>query len=84
MRKVLAIARREFTAMVVTKTFVFSLVMMPILMAGGLFLIPALTKLSGTKERRIIVAVATDALFDAIQQAAEQRNAADFFFSDML
>jgi ABC-2 type transport system permease protein len=76
MKKVLAIARREFTAMVVTKTFVFSLIMMPILMAGGLFLIPALTKLSGTKERRIIVADATDALFDSIQQAAEQRNAA--------
>ncbi|MDG2220947.1 MAG: ABC transporter permease [Rubripirellula sp.] len=76
MRKLLAIARREFTAMVVTKTFVFSLIMMPILMAGGLFLIPALTKLSGTKERRIIVADATDALFDSIQQAAEQRNTA--------
>ena len=76
MFKIIAIARREFTAMVVTKAFVFTLVMMPILMLGGLVLIPALSKLSGQKDRRIVVADATGKLFESIDQAAGQRNQA--------
>lgn len=74
MIKILAIARREFTAMVVTKTFVFTLVMMPILMVGGLFLMPALSKLGGTKERKIVVADGTGRLFETLQESANQRN----------
>ena len=76
MHKIIAIARREFTAMVVTKAFVFTLVMMPILMLGGLVLIPALSKLSGQKDRRILVADATGKLFESIDEAAGQRNQA--------
>jgi ABC-2 type transport system permease protein len=75
MNKIIAIARREFTAMVVTKAFVFTLVLMPVLMAGGLILMPALSKLSGTKTRVIAVADGTNSLFSTIQQAAESRNA---------
>jgi ABC-2 type transport system permease protein len=74
MNKMLAIARREFTAMVVTKAFVFTLVLMPILMFGGIVLLPSLQKLGGKKERQIVVADASGKLFDSIKEAASQRN----------
>ncbi len=76
MLKIIAIARREFTAMVATKAFVFTLVMMPILMLGSVVLLPALSKLSGQKDRRIVVADASGKLFKSIQEAASQRNKA--------
>jgi ABC-2 type transport system permease protein len=76
MRKIITIARREFTAMVATKAFVLTLVMMPILMLGGIVLIPALSRLSGQKDRRIVVADASGKLLNSIQEAAENRNKA--------
>lgn len=74
--KIITIARREFTAMVATKAFVFTLVMMPILMLGGIILIPALSRLGGQKDRRIVVADASGKLLESIQEAARQRNTA--------
>ena len=74
MRKVIAIAHREFNAMVGTKAFVFSLVMMPILMVGGMVAVPALSKIGGVKERKILVADSTGDFFESIQAAAEVRN----------
>ncbi|MEM1068453.1 MAG: hypothetical protein AAGI63_06130, partial [Planctomycetota bacterium] len=76
MKKIITIARREFTAMVVTKTFVLSLVMMPVLMVGGLFLMPALSKLSGAKDRKIIVADGTNRLLETMTESATLRNEA--------
>ncbi len=70
MHKIIAIAKREFTAMVVTKAFVFTLVMMPILMLGGIVLIPALSKLSGQKDRRIVVADASGKLFEVDSESS--------------
>ena len=74
MFKLLTIARREWCAMVVTKAFLFTLVMMPILMFGGIVLLPMLSKLGGKKERRIVVVDGTEALYAEIQQAAQLRN----------
>ena len=76
MYRILAIACREFTAMVVTKAFVFTLVLMPILMFGGIVLLPTIQKLNGQKERRIVVADGSGKLFDSIKEAANQRNRA--------
>lgn len=74
MSKLWTIARREFAAMVVTKAFLFTLVMMPVLMFGGLVLLPTLGKLGGNKNRRIIIADATGTLFTSIEAAANSRN----------
>ncbi len=74
MHRILTIARREFTAMVVTKAFVFTLVMMPVLMLGGIVLLPALQKLGGNKLRRIVVADGSGELFASIEKAANERN----------
>lgn len=76
MNKVLVIARREFNAMVATKAFMLTLVMMPVLMLGGIVLMPALSRLGGTKHHKIVVADETGTLFPLIEQAAEQRNQA--------
>lgn len=74
MRKILAVAQREFAAMVATKTFLFTLIMMPILMFGAILAMPYLNKLGGGKERKIVIADASGKLFEAIQSASEQRN----------
>lgn len=74
MRRLLVIAKREWAAMVVTKAFLFTLIMMPVLMLGGIVVMPMLGKLGGTKERRIVVADGTGQLFETIDAAAEQRN----------
>ena len=61
MYKLLVIAQREFSAMVATKAFLFTLVMMPILMFGGVVLMPRLNQLSPAKTQRIVVADGTGA-----------------------
>ncbi len=42
MYKLLVIAHREYAAMVATRAFLVTLVMMPVLMFGGMFLMPKL------------------------------------------
>lgn len=74
MHRLLTIAKREWCAMVVTKAFLFTLIMMPILMFSGIVLLPMLSKIGGKKERRILVVDGSGALFDAIAAAADQRN----------
>ena len=74
MAKLWIIAQREFTAMVATKAFLFSLVMMPTLMFGGLVLLPALKGLGGQKTRTIVIADASGRFLDPILLAADARN----------
>lgn len=76
MKKILTIAIREYKAMVGTKAFLASIVMMPILMLGGLVAIQLLNKVGEVKERRIAIADGTGELTEVIQRAAESRNAA--------
>lgn len=76
MQRIVLIARREFGAMVATKAFLFTLIAMPILMLGGIVLLPMLGKLGGAKTRKIAVADAGDDSnwFETIRSAAQARN----------
>jgi ABC-type Na+ efflux pump permease subunit len=74
MNKILIIARREYLAMVATKTFLITLVMMPILMFGGLILVPTLSKITGGQTRTMMVVDGTGKLGDLLKTAAEARN----------
>lgn len=74
MYKLWVVAQRECSAMVATKAFLFTLVMMPILMFGGIFLMPLLTSLGAGKDQRIVVADATGQLLKGIQAASNARN----------
>lgn len=47
MTKIWVVACREFWAMVGTRVFLATLLTMPVLMFGGLFLMPTLDKISG-------------------------------------
>ena len=74
MFKLWVIAHREYVAMVGTKAFLFTLVMMPILMFGSLFAMPVLNRVSGGKTQKIVVADGTGQLFEKLEQAAMARN----------
>jgi ABC-2 type transport system permease protein len=75
MYKLFVIAHREYVAMVGTKAFLFTLVMMPILMFGSIVAMPLINSVSGSKTLKIVVADGTAQLFETIEQAATQRNA---------
>ncbi len=74
MFKLWVIAHREYVAMVGTKAFLFTLVMMPILMFGSLLAMPLLNRVSGGKTQKIVVSDGTNQLFADLEKAANQRN----------
>ncbi len=74
MFKLWVIAHREYVAMVGTKAFLFTLVMMPILMFGSLLAMPVLNRVSGGKTQKIVVSDGTGQLFERLEQAAKARN----------
>lgn len=74
MRKIFTIATREYRAMVATKAFLVSILMMPILMTGGFFVTTFLNKTGGATERKIVVWDGTGKLFDALKSSADREN----------
>jgi ABC-2 type transport system permease protein len=74
MRKIITIAVREYRAMVATKAFLISIVMMPVLMLGGLLAMQLLRHAGTVSERRIAIVDQTGAFFDQLEAAATQRN----------
>lgn len=88
-RKVAVIARREYAAMVRTKSFVVSVVLMPALMAGSIWIQTVLAERGATEDKKIVVfdrsgeladdlAVAAAARNQAVDAAAEGEDRADF------
>lgn len=76
MRTILTIAHREYTAMIATKAFLLTLVLMPLLMLGGLLVLPLVNRIEGVQERRIVVADETGRYAPLLKAAAEARNTA--------
>ena len=72
MRKILTIATREYRAMVGTKAFMISIVMMPILLLGGIFAMELTKQVAEVKTRRIAVIDSTDFAFEELVAAAER------------
>ncbi len=75
MRKILTIALREYRAMVATKAFLISIVMMPLLMLGGLFAMEYLQEAQSVTERKIAVFDPDGSYFAALEAAAVAMNA---------
>lgn len=73
-KTILTIAHREYIAMIGTKAFLITLVLMPVMMFGGLIAMPLLGKLEGTQTRRIVIADGSGQLYDTIAEAAAGRN----------
>ena len=74
MNKIWVVACREFWAMVGTRAFLATLLTMPVLMFGGLFLMPTLNKISGGRERTIRIVDGTGRIAPTLVTMAEQRN----------
>lgn len=74
-KTIFTIAHREYIAMIGTKAFLITLILMPVMMFGGLIAMPLLGKLEGTQTRRIVIADASGQLYDTVARAAEGRNA---------
>ena len=74
MRKIFTIAAREYRAMVGTKAFIFSMMMMPLLMFGGIFAMEILSQTGEIKDQRIVVIDQTRELFAKLKLAATQYN----------
>ena len=74
MKKIITIAIREYRAMVGTKAFIISIIMMPILMLGSLLAIELLRNAGEIKERKIAVIDHTGIFFDTLKAAGDARN----------
>jgi ABC-type Na+ efflux pump permease subunit len=74
MRKIFTIAVREYRAMVGTKAFVASIIMMPVLMGGSIIAMEMLKNVGEIKQRKIAVSDQTGEFFAAIEKAAIERN----------
>jgi ABC-2 type transport system permease protein len=77
MIKTLVIARREYTAAVKTKSFIISVVLLPVMMFGGVVAQRLTRDLGDVSDRRVAVIDRTpgEVLIDGLIEAAEQRNA---------
>ncbi len=79
MFKLLIIARREYNAAVKTKSFLISLLVMPLLMAGSVLVQVLLKDQVDTQEKRFAIVDRTpgEQLFPTLDAAAAGRNARD-------
>jgi ABC-2 type transport system permease protein len=77
MRKVFVIARREYLAHVATKAFIISLVLVPILAVGGIFVQKLVKDRSESGEKTMLVLDGTGELLPLLQIAAKEYNERD-------
>lgn len=75
MSKVLVVFKREYLAQVQSKSFLITLVMMPLLMAGSILVQSLVGDGVDTKDRTIAVVDRTGVLFEGIKERADVRNA---------
>ncbi|MEM8681538.1 MAG: hypothetical protein AAGF97_19505, partial [Planctomycetota bacterium] len=75
MRKILTIAAREYRAMVATKAFLLSIIMMPVLMFGGIIAMKLLQENKTIEDKKIAVIDHTGFIFGPLKLAADANNA---------
>ncbi len=74
MRKIATIARREYQALVRTKAFLISLIVMPIFMCGAIVVQIFLQDRVDTTEKTIVVLDGTGRMLAPLQALAQLRN----------
>lgn len=79
MRKMIVVAVREYLAAVKTKAFIVSLVLMPVMMFGSIFVQVLLRDKIDTGDKHVAVVDRSGQLFDALALAAKERNEKDIF-----
>ncbi|MFQ5489800.1 MAG: ABC transporter permease [Phycisphaerae bacterium] len=79
MRKVLVVAIREYEAAVKTKTFLISVILMPVLMSGGIIAQKFMEGHADTTDKTFAVIDHSGQLLDVIVAQAQERNQNDIF-----
>ena len=74
MRKILILAKREYLAMVVTKAFMVTLAVMPLLMLGGALVPQLLEGRVSLDSKRVVVLDGTGELLPVLQAAVSEYN----------
>jgi ABC-2 type transport system permease protein len=76
MRKSLVVAIREYAAAVKTKSFIISVILLPIMMFGGIFAQKLAEKIGDTSTRRVAIIDRTPdaSIYDIIARAVEKHN----------
>ncbi len=73
--KILAVAKTEFRAMVRSKAFLISIVLLPLLMLGSGFAQKQISARADTSPRKFAVIDTSGRYYDAVVAAADKRNA---------
>jgi len=79
MNKILTLIKREYRAAVRTKSFIISLVLVPIMMGGGFLAVILSERQQDTEDKGFVVLDHTGRLGDYLVEAAEQRNTNEIF-----
>jgi len=79
MRKILIIALREFKAAVKTKSFIISLIMMPVLMGGSMVVSLLTQNKVDTSDKKFVVIDHSGLFSVALQQSVKQRNESEIY-----
>ena len=74
MNKILILFKREYRAAVRTKSFIISLVLVPILMGGGLLAMIIMENNEDTDDKNFVVIDHSGLMEESIQNAADLRN----------
>ncbi len=74
MRKIFVVAKRDYIASVGTKGFIIGLVFLPLMIVASIFIPKLLKEKTDTGERTFVIVDRSNALFDDLQQVAEDRN----------
>ena len=74
MRKIITIAAREYRAMVGAKAFLFSIIMMPVLMMGSLLAIELMRNAGEIHDRKIAVIDHSGGFVERLIFEANQKN----------
>jgi len=79
MDKILTLFKREYRAAVRTKSFIISLILVPLLMGGGFLAMIIMEKNQDTDDKRVAVIDFTGFMEDPLRNAAEIRNQQEIF-----
>lgn len=82
MNKIMTLFKREYRAAVRTKSFIFGLILVPILMGGGFLAMIIMETKQDTQDKKIVIVDHSGMMEEVIMQVVNQRNQHEIFDSE--